>query len=158
MPAYLPLKYVSLLVLTLQNSALTILLHYVRCWLYSVVGTAKPDLSPQSRTSPSAKPYSAPAAVLLNELLKGGISFLIALRNSFSTPITSDRPQLHSSAFTANGKAPVSKSVEYKGADATKEWRPAEIFHGRSVWYFSLSGWREELAPRARIILQHIFE
>lgn len=35
----------------------------------------------QSRTAPNAKPYSAAAAVLLNEILKGTISSGIALHN-----------------------------------------------------------------------------
>ncbi|PLW28941.1 hypothetical protein PCASD_17627 [Puccinia coronata f. sp. avenae] len=49
--------------LTIQNSLLTILLHY-------------------SRTGSSNKVYSAPVAVLLSEILKSLISFLIALINS----------------------------------------------------------------------------
>ncbi|PLW24307.1 hypothetical protein PCANC_27005 [Puccinia coronata f. sp. avenae] len=59
----IPLKYLSLLSLTIQNSLLTILLHY-------------------SRTGSSNKVYSAPVAVLLSEILKSLISFLIALINS----------------------------------------------------------------------------
>lgn len=35
----------------------------------------------QSRTAPNAKPYSAAAAVLLNEILKGTISSAIALNH-----------------------------------------------------------------------------
>ncbi|POW11048.1 hypothetical protein PSHT_08605, partial [Puccinia striiformis] len=56
----LPFKYVSLISLTLQNSLLAILLHH-------------------SRTIPNTKLYSASAAVLLNEILKCSISFLVAL-------------------------------------------------------------------------------
>lgn len=57
------MKYLSLVALTLQNSLLTILLHY-------------------SRTASDNKVYSAPVAVLLSEILKSIISFSIALFNS----------------------------------------------------------------------------
>ncbi|KAF8578235.1 hypothetical protein K439DRAFT_1395723 [Ramaria rubella] len=57
-----PLKYVSLVTLAAQNAALTIIMH-------------------TSRTStPSSRQYSAASAVLLNELLKGSISLVIAVR------------------------------------------------------------------------------
>ncbi|EPQ58349.1 hypothetical protein GLOTRDRAFT_137086 [Gloeophyllum trabeum ATCC 11539] len=56
----MPLKYVSLVTLAVQNALLTIIMHYSR------VSTAP------SRT------YSAAAAVLMNELLKGFISLVIA--------------------------------------------------------------------------------
>ncbi|KAI8989822.1 nucleotide-sugar transporter-domain-containing protein [Trametes punicea] len=56
----LPLKYVSLVTLAVQNAALSIVMH-------------------QSRVSaPAAQSYSPATAVLLNELLKGTISFVIA--------------------------------------------------------------------------------
>ncbi|KAH9817714.1 nucleotide-sugar transporter-domain-containing protein [Melampsora americana] len=58
------IKYLSLFTLTLQNSLLTILLHY-------------------SRNTPYNQSYSAPAAVLLNEILKCLISLLIAIYNSY---------------------------------------------------------------------------
>ncbi|KAG8904506.1 hypothetical protein FRB99_001639 [Tulasnella sp. 403] len=57
----LPLKYVSLITLAVQNATLTIIMHYSRV-----------------STAPS-KTYSAASAVLLNELLKGSISMFIAL-------------------------------------------------------------------------------
>ncbi|KZO97867.1 hypothetical protein CALVIDRAFT_479458 [Calocera viscosa TUFC12733] len=57
----LPLKYVSLFTLAIQNALLTIIMHYSR------VSTAP------------AQAYSAASAVLVNELLKGGISLAIAL-------------------------------------------------------------------------------
>ncbi|KAG0141007.1 hypothetical protein CROQUDRAFT_68773 [Cronartium quercuum f. sp. fusiforme G11] len=57
------LKYLSLITLTLQNSLLTVLLHY-------------------SRSIPTEKLYSAPAAVLLNEILKCSISLAVAVYNS----------------------------------------------------------------------------
>lgn len=56
----IPLKYVSLVTLAVQNAALTIIMHYSRI-----------------STSPS-QTYSAASAVLLNELLKGSISLIIA--------------------------------------------------------------------------------
>ncbi|PVF98048.1 hypothetical protein CPB86DRAFT_853872 [Serendipita vermifera] len=56
----LPLKYVSLVTLALQNALLAIIMHY-------------------SRVSVAAdKVYSASSAVLMNEILKGSISFFIA--------------------------------------------------------------------------------
>ncbi|KAI0362552.1 hypothetical protein OH77DRAFT_1442279 [Trametes cingulata] len=56
----LPLKYVSLVTLAVQNAALSIVMH-------------------QSRVSaPAAQAYSPATAVLLNEMLKGSISFVIA--------------------------------------------------------------------------------
>ncbi|GAA5978084.1 hypothetical protein JCM10908_004222 [Rhodotorula pacifica] len=60
----IPLSLVSLVTLTVQNSALTIVLHYSRI------------------SVPKDKSYSAASAVLLNELLKGLISLSIAFRNA----------------------------------------------------------------------------
>ncbi|KAF8891385.1 nucleotide-sugar transporter-domain-containing protein [Infundibulicybe gibba] len=57
----MPLKYVSLVTLAVQNAALSIVMHYSRV-------STPPSLS-----------YSPASAVLLNELLKGSISFIIAL-------------------------------------------------------------------------------
>lgn len=61
-----------------------------------------------SRVSiPPSQSYSAPTAVLLNELLKGSISLVIAFaRINRSTPYTSDTPPLIASRF----------------------WHPAKIF------------------------------
>nr|XP_031863462.1 uncharacterized protein CI109_001338 [Kwoniella shandongensis]KAA5530534.1 hypothetical protein CI109_001338 [Kwoniella shandongensis] len=56
------LKWISLVTLALQNAFLTIIMHYSRI-----------------STSPN-KTYSAASAVLLNELLKGSISVVIALK------------------------------------------------------------------------------
>ncbi|KAJ9121456.1 hypothetical protein QFC22_002072 [Naganishia vaughanmartiniae] len=56
------LKWVSLLTLALQNAFLSVIMHYSRV-------TASPT-----------KTYSASSAVLMNELLKGSISLLIALK------------------------------------------------------------------------------
>ncbi|GAA5835475.1 hypothetical protein JCM9279_004552 [Rhodotorula babjevae] len=59
-----PLGLISLVTLTVQNSALTIVLHYSRI------------------SVPADRMYNAAAAVLLNELLKGAISLSIAFRNA----------------------------------------------------------------------------
>ncbi|KAL4261293.1 Nucleotide-sugar transporter [Pleurotus pulmonarius] len=56
----IPLKYISLVTLALQNSLLTIIMHYSRV------------------STPPSRAYSAATAVLMNELLKGSISLLIA--------------------------------------------------------------------------------
>ncbi|KAG1782349.1 nucleotide-sugar transporter-domain-containing protein [Suillus placidus] len=57
----MPLKYVSLITLAVQNATLSIVMHYSRV-------STPPHLS-----------YSPAAAVLLCEILKGSISFVIAL-------------------------------------------------------------------------------
>ncbi|KAG5338801.1 UDP-galactose transporter [Termitomyces sp. T112] len=56
-----PIKYVSLVTLAVQNAALSIVMHYSRVSI------------------PPSLAYSPAAAVFLNEILKGTISFLIAL-------------------------------------------------------------------------------
>ncbi|KAF8636709.1 hypothetical protein AX17_003512 [Amanita inopinata Kibby_2008] len=55
-----PLKYISLVTLAVQNSALTIIMHYSRI------------------STPPSRTYSAATAVLMNEILKGVISLIIA--------------------------------------------------------------------------------
>ncbi|KAG2142232.1 uncharacterized protein EDB93DRAFT_1252293 [Suillus bovinus] len=73
----IPLKYISLVTLAVQNSLLTLIMHY------SCV-----SISP-------SQSYSAPTAVLLNELLQGFISLAIAFtRINHVTPYMSDTPQL----------------------------------------------------------------
>ncbi|PSR77588.1 hypothetical protein PHLCEN_2v7778 [Hermanssonia centrifuga] len=57
----MPLKYVSLVTLAVQNAALSIVMHYSRVSI------------------PPSQAYSPATAVLLNELLKGSISFVVAL-------------------------------------------------------------------------------
>ncbi|KAH7913738.1 nucleotide-sugar transporter [Hygrophoropsis aurantiaca] len=70
-----PLKYISLVTLAVQNSLLTIIMHYSRVSI------------------PPSQSYSAPTAVLLNELLKGSISLAIAFtRIDRSTSYASDTP------------------------------------------------------------------
>ncbi|KAJ7940148.1 nucleotide-sugar transporter-domain-containing protein [Mycena leptocephala] len=75
----MPLKYVSLVTLAVQNAALSIVMHYSRV-------STPPSLS-----------YSPASAVLLNELLKGGISFLIALAR---VPQVAERPWHRMSFWT----------------------------------------------------------
>lgn len=66
----------SLVTLAVQNSLLTIVMHYSRVHI------------------PPSQSYSAPTAVLLNELLKGAISLAIAFsRIDRSPPYASDLPQ-----------------------------------------------------------------
>ncbi|OCF32937.1 solute carrier family 35 (UDP-sugar transporter), member A1/2/3 [Kwoniella heveanensis CBS 569] len=103
------LKWISLMTLALQNAFLTIIMHYSRI------------------ATPPGKTYSAATAVLLNELLKGFISVVIALKridtnmnNSPAPPVYSEknldkdlerRPNagfasiLHSTRIRALGKA-----------------------------------------------------
>ncbi|KIK57732.1 hypothetical protein GYMLUDRAFT_172500 [Collybiopsis luxurians FD-317 M1] len=57
----IPLKYVSLVTLAVQNSMLTLVMNYSRVSI------------------PSSRKYNAATAVLMNEILKGSISLLIAL-------------------------------------------------------------------------------
>ncbi|KAM6500454.1 Nucleotide-sugar transporter domain containing protein [Amanita muscaria] len=56
----IPLKYISLVTLAVQNSTLTIIMHHSRI------------------STPPSRAYSAATAVLLNEIVKGLISFSIA--------------------------------------------------------------------------------
>ncbi|KAG5653825.1 hypothetical protein H0H81_010098 [Sphagnurus paluster] len=55
-----PLKHISLVTLAIQNSMLTLIMHHSRV------------------STPPSRAYSAATAVLMNELLKGIISFIIA--------------------------------------------------------------------------------
>ncbi|TFK76285.1 nucleotide-sugar transporter [Pluteus cervinus] len=73
----MPLKYVSLVTLAIQNSMLTIIMHYSRV------------------STPPSRTYSAATAVLMNEVLKGTISLVIAFtridppsNNSALSPIS----------------------------------------------------------------------
>ncbi|KAF7295624.1 UDP-galactose transporter [Mycena indigotica] len=70
----MPLKYVSLVTLAVQNAALSIVMHHSRV------------------STPPSQAYSPALAVLLNELLKGSISFLIALAR---VPQVAERPWRH---------------------------------------------------------------
>uniref|UniRef100_D8PT95 UDP-galactose transporter n=1 Tax=Schizophyllum commune (strain H4-8 / FGSC 9210) TaxID=578458 RepID=D8PT95_SCHCM len=64
----IPLKYISLVTLAVQNSMLTIIMHYSRV------------------STPASQAYSAGTAVLMNEILKGAISFLFALARVDAAP------------------------------------------------------------------------
>ncbi|KAF8965256.1 hypothetical protein BDZ97DRAFT_1812845 [Flammula alnicola] len=64
----IPLKYLSLVTLAVQNSALTIIMHYSRV------------------STPPSRAYSAATAVLMNEILKGTISLIIAFSRIDSQP------------------------------------------------------------------------
>ncbi|KAF9484730.1 nucleotide-sugar transporter [Pholiota conissans] len=81
----IPLKYLSLVTLAVQNSALTIIMHYSRV------------------STPQSRQYSAATAVLMNEILKGTISLIIAFSrvdpqgasyDSAQAPYTSQRTTL----------------------------------------------------------------
>nr|XP_019011181.1 solute carrier family 35 (UDP-sugar transporter), member A1/2/3 [Kwoniella pini CBS 10737]OCF49962.1 solute carrier family 35 (UDP-sugar transporter), member A1/2/3 [Kwoniella pini CBS 10737] len=72
------LKWISLITLALQNAFLTIIMHYSRI-----------------STTPG-KTYSAATAVLLNELLKGSISVIIALKRIDTNMINSAPPPVYS--------------------------------------------------------------
>ncbi|KAI5117303.1 hypothetical protein M0805_005532 [Coniferiporia weirii] len=71
----MPLKYISLFILAIQNAALSIVMHYSRV------------------STPASMSYSPATAVLLNELLKGSISFIVALSRTSSTPSTTSMPR-----------------------------------------------------------------
>ncbi|KAK7019493.1 UDP-galactose transporter [Favolaschia claudopus] len=73
------LKYVSLVTLAVQNAALSIVMHYSRV------------------STPPSLAYSTASAVLLNELLKGSISFIIALAR---VPQVAERPWHRMSFWT----------------------------------------------------------
>ncbi|KAJ7137835.1 nucleotide-sugar transporter-domain-containing protein [Mycena epipterygia] len=81
----MPLKYVSLVTLAVQNAALSIVMHYSRV------------------STPPALSYSPASAVLLNELLKGGVSFLIALAR---VPQVAERPWRRMSFWTIVSELP----------------------------------------------------
>ncbi|ORY79696.1 nucleotide-sugar transporter-domain-containing protein [Leucosporidium creatinivorum] len=90
----IPLGALSLITLTLQNSALTIVLHYSRI------------------SVPADKMYSAASAVLLNECLKGTISISIAFYNTLlATPGSGYAPL-----------SPEDRSDEEKAAQRPKRW------------------------------------
>ncbi|KAK0239963.1 nucleotide-sugar transporter-domain-containing protein [Armillaria nabsnona] len=63
-----PLKYISLVTLAVQNSALTIIMHYSRV------------------STPPSQAYSAATAVLMNEILKGVISLVFAFSRIDASP------------------------------------------------------------------------
>ncbi|KAK7020544.1 nucleotide-sugar transporter-domain-containing protein [Favolaschia claudopus] len=64
----IPLKYLSLVTLAVQNSALTLIMHYSRV------------------STPPSRAYSPATAVFMNEILKGSISLLIAFSRIEAPP------------------------------------------------------------------------
>ncbi|KAK4053142.1 hypothetical protein OIV83_001877 [Microbotryomycetes sp. JL201] len=155
----------SLVTLTLQNSALTIVLHYSRI------------------SVPADKMYSAASAVLLNELLKGSISLSIATYNammatpsplpapthasnhsrhlstrSVSAPASSSNPSAHNSAaahaaaMAQSSAAPGQAGYQplATGDDKDEEKGAAghhHLLHGRRA----IPTWSELLTP-SRIV------
>ncbi|KAF8910999.1 nucleotide-sugar transporter-domain-containing protein [Gymnopilus junonius] len=71
----IPLKYLSLVTLAVQNSALTIVMHYSRV------------------STPPSRTYSAATAVLMNEILKGTISLAIAFLRIDSSLVAYENAQ-----------------------------------------------------------------
>ncbi|KAJ6596979.1 nucleotide-sugar transporter-domain-containing protein [Mycena vulgaris] len=69
----IPLKYLSLVTLAVQNSLLTLIMHYSRV------------------STPPSRAYSPATAVLMNEILKGSISLVIAF-SRVDAPSSSDVP------------------------------------------------------------------
>ncbi|KDQ60984.1 hypothetical protein JAAARDRAFT_151931 [Jaapia argillacea MUCL 33604] len=122
----MPLKYVSLVTLAVQNALLTIIMHHSRV-----------------STAPS-QAYSAAAAVLLNELLKGFISLVIAF-------VRLDR---QISQHTPN--APTT-SLTISGVTVLSLWNPSQILLrfrrlGREV--FSPDCWKLSI-PSILYVIQN---
>ncbi|BGO89733.1 hypothetical protein NBRC10512_004388 [Rhodotorula toruloides] len=120
--AGVPLSLISLVTLTVQNSALTIVLHYSRI------------------SVPKDKMYSAASAVLLNELLKGAISLSIAFRNAVKAAPSSgnDYSRLETADEHERRRGPVhgeAVSVERIQAGGRKMWR--EVFSS-DCWKLSI--------------------
>ncbi|KAI0064542.1 hypothetical protein BV25DRAFT_1989825 [Artomyces pyxidatus] len=86
----LPLKYISLVTLAVQNAALTLLMHYSRV------------------STPPSRAYSAASAVLATELLKGLISLVIAFTRvedhspQYTLALPSPLPQSHCATSALN--------------------------------------------------------
>ena len=86
--------YLSLVTLAVQNATLSIVMHYSRVSI------------------PPALAYSPASAVLLSELLKGSISFIIALVHS---PVLSpDHPQHHLHIYHYHYNYPSSSSTRHR--------------------------------------------
>ncbi|KIJ44324.1 hypothetical protein M422DRAFT_47409 [Sphaerobolus stellatus SS14] len=112
----MPLKYISLITLAVQNAALTIIMHHSRV------------------STPPSRAYSAASAVLLNELLKGFISLAIAVSRI-------DKPQSARklSTYLPNGAVPLSPSP-MTGNYAVDKWLYRFRRVGREV--FSEDCWK----------------
>ncbi|MBW0497163.1 hypothetical protein O181_036878 [Austropuccinia psidii MF-1] len=129
----LPLKYISLISLTLQNSLLAILLHH-------------------SRTVSNTKLYSASAAVLLNEILKCIISFLVALYNSSTAPVS----LTHSSSIhnSVNSRDNGLRSGDGSNWTAEEESSFIKKSHGITLEQ-DLQNWKRSSRPWSKMIVRH---
>jgi hypothetical protein len=113
----------------------------------------------QSRTAPNAKPYSAAAAVLLNEILKGSISFAIALNNieyqpkrsvsiSSGAAVVAEKLALHSEA--AAGAANSHTHHHPNGGLAGHGKRLSlSVGRNREMSIGSEESWKRKLHPAA---------
>ncbi|KAF5330877.1 hypothetical protein D9619_005281 [Psilocybe cf. subviscida] len=88
----MPLKYVSLVTLAVQNAALSIVMHYSRVSI------------------PASLAYSPATAVLMNELLKGSISFMVAF--SRSPVLQHPQPNLTRRPPHLRNASPFSSSID----------------------------------------------
>ncbi|KAF9464780.1 nucleotide-sugar transporter-domain-containing protein [Collybia nuda] len=116
----IPLKHISLVTLAVQNSLLTIIMHYSRV------------------SAPPSRTYSAATAVLMNEILKGLISLVIAY-------IRIDTPQRYISPYPLDGSQATGAS-----------WTPLFLFRiqelGRHV--FSSDCWKLSI-PAILYVIQN---
>ncbi|GAA5970115.1 hypothetical protein JCM11641_000275 [Rhodosporidiobolus odoratus] len=111
-----PLSLISLVTLTVQNSALTIVLHYSRI------------------SVPKDRMYNAASAVLLNELLKGAISLSIAFRNSVlaaSSPVSAlERGEYSKLELNDGGKQRRGSGSLMSGSAGASMWTPENVVRG----------------------------
>ncbi|KAF9557156.1 hypothetical protein CPC08DRAFT_725287 [Agrocybe pediades] len=124
----LPLKYVSLVTLAVQNAALSIVMHYSRV-------STPPSLS-----------YSPASAVLLNEILKGSISFIVALSRS---PLL-NQPQQQQYPLTRRG----GKSISSTSAVATSRYVYLQAFTHLCQEIFSPDCWKLSI-PAILYVIQN---
>ncbi|GJN88433.1 hypothetical protein Rhopal_001399-T1 [Rhodotorula paludigena] len=127
--AGIPLSLISLVTLTVQNSALTVVLHYSRI------------------SVPADRMYSAASAVLLNELLKGAISLSIAFRNSV---VATARPGDYA-------RIPSTDDDERKRALQGTAWSPETIRAGGAKMLrevFSRDCWKLSI-PACLYVIQN---
>lgn len=134
----IPYKVVALVTLVVQNSLLTILLHYVSfICLNSFISLSSiwiltffplNVLLKQSRINVEpSKMYSAASAVLLNELLKGFVSFSIAFSNAVhaAAPSSSTYHSISNSGENLNEKGGRRNSLK-------EDWK--DVWEIRRVW------------------------
>lgn len=112
----------------------------------------------QSRTAPNAKPYSAAAAVLLNEILKGSISFAIALNNieyqpkrSVSTStggaVVAEKLALSSEAAAGGAASHVHHHHANGGLAAHGKRLSLSVGRNREMSIGSEESWKRKLNP-----------